>query len=275
DREVAAALRLQPPETRPAPGATDAARYHRCQGARHRRKGRHQVHCAESLARRRRRPDRRSRRALRSVEHAAPLRHREGEEDGTALRHRRQRWLEEVAGGVMSELLSLLCNAVRARSRDDAAALLLSGGIDSTSVGIALQECGKTIRAYTYCLQGYESKDLKKAIAISRHFGWPLTIIKVPTADAARDFMRLAVEHRCRKKPQFDNTFPLLYVLPRIAEAEVWTGYNADDHYGNTKNCALDQKRMAREGASAAERKDAFDAERRGRFERLADPESD
>src|SRR5262249_59025441 len=91
---------------------------------------------------------------------------------------------------------------------------------------------------------------------------------RVRAAEAARDFMRLAVENGCRKKTQFDNTSPLLYVLPRIAEAEVWTGYNADDHYGNTKNCALDQKRMAREGASAAERKDAFDAERLGRFER-------
>jgi Asparagine synthase len=175
----------------------------------------------------------------------------------------------------MSELLSLLCSAVEKGSDDDTVALLLSGGIDSTSVGIALQKSGKAIRAYTYRLQDYKSRDLDKAVAIARHFGWPLSIIEVPTADLARDFMRLAVEHRCRKKTQFENTFPMLYVLPRIAEAEVWTGYNADDHYGNTKNCILDQKRMAREGASAAERKEAFDAERRGRFERkLTDPES-
>jgi site-specific DNA-cytosine methylase len=175
----------------------------------------------------------------------------------------------------MSELVSLLCSAVQARSHDDVVALLLSGGVDSTSVGIALQKVGKTVRAYTYRLQGYESRDLEKAKAIARHFDWPLTIITVPTADVARDFMRLAVERRCRKKTQFENTFPMLYVLPRIAETEVWSGYNADDHYGNTKNCILDQKRMAREGASAAERKKAFDAERLGRFERKrSDPES-
>jgi DNA (cytosine-5)-methyltransferase 1 len=175
----------------------------------------------------------------------------------------------------MSELLTSLCSAVRARSRDDAVALLLSGGLDSTSVGIALQRAGKTVHAYTYRLQGYESNDLKKAVAIARHFGWPLTIVEVPTADAACDFMRLAIEHRCRKKTQFENAFPLLYVLPRIAEAEVWTGFNADDHYGNSKNCVLRQKRMAREGASSAERKEAFDAERRLIFEQtLANPES-
>jgi site-specific DNA-cytosine methylase len=183
--------------------------------------------------------------------------------------------LGEAAERPMSELLSLLCRAVRARSRDDAVALLLSGGVDSTSVGIALQKAGKTVRAYTYRLQGYPSSDLKKAIAIARHFGWPLTIVEVPTADAACDFMRLAIELRCRKKTQFENAFPLLYVLPRIAEAEVWTGFNADDHYGNSKNCVLRQKRMAREGASSAERKKAFDAERRLIFEQtLANPES-
>jgi DNA-cytosine methyltransferase len=173
----------------------------------------------------------------------------------------------------MSELFSLLCGAVKARSSDDIVALLLSGGMDSTSVGIALQKAGKVVRAYTYHLQGYESRDLKKAIAIARHFGWHLTIITVPTADVARDFMRLAVEHRCRKKTQFEVTFPMLYVLPRIAEAEVWTGWNADDHYGNRKNYVLLQKKMARDGASPAERKEDFDAYRRACFERLANPD--
>jgi DNA-cytosine methyltransferase len=175
----------------------------------------------------------------------------------------------------MTELLTLLCGAVRARSRDKIVALLLSGGLDSTSVGIALKKTGKTVRAYTYRLQGYQSKDLKKAVAIANHFDWHLTIITVPTADAARDFMRLAVEHRCRKKTQFENMFPLLYVLPRIAEAEVWTGFNADRHYGNNKNYVLLQKRMAREGVSSAERKEAFDAYRREGFEHaLTNPDS-
>jgi DNA-cytosine methyltransferase len=176
----------------------------------------------------------------------------------------------------MSELLTLLCGAVRARSSDDAVALLLSGGVDSASVGIALQKAGRTIRAYTYRLRGYPSRDLDKAVANARHFGWHLTVVDVPTDDGSHDFVRLAVEHRCRKKTQFENTFPLLYVLPRIDEVEVWTGWNAGIYYGNSRRYVLEQKRLAREGASLTERKEAFDAYRRERFEQaLANPDSD
>jgi asparagine synthetase B (glutamine-hydrolysing) len=180
-----------------------------------------------------------------------------------------------VAERAMSELLSLLRGAVERRTDDDTVALLLSGGIDSTSVGIALQECGRTVRAYTYRLRGYPSRDIEKAIKIANHFAWHLTVVEVPIADVANDFVRLAVEHRCRKKTQFEVAFPLLYVLPSITETEVWTGWNADDHYGNTKNYVLHQERMARAGASPTERKAAFDAERNAQFERkVTDPES-
>jgi asparagine synthetase B (glutamine-hydrolysing) len=139
-------------------------------------------------------------------------------------------------------------------------ALLLSGGLDSLSVGIALQKASKTVHAYTYRVQGYPSRDLKKAIAIARHFCWPLTVVEVPSTSMAPDFVRLAVEHRCRKKVQFEVTFPLLYIFPAIEEAEIWTGWNADDHYGNTKNFILSQKELAGRGASRSERKKAFDA---------------
>jgi asparagine synthetase B (glutamine-hydrolysing) len=71
----------------------------------------------------------------------------------------------------MSELVQLLADAVKAQSHDHVVALLLSGGIDSTSVGIALRKAGRTIRAYTYRLRGYPSDDLDKAVAIARHFG--------------------------------------------------------------------------------------------------------
>jgi DNA (cytosine-5)-methyltransferase 1 len=174
----------------------------------------------------------------------------------------------------MRDLLSILCNAVAANSRDQSVALLLSGGLDSTSVGIALQKMGKTVRAYTYHLDDYPSKDLPKAEAISRHFGWPLTVVSVPTDQAAADFVRLAIEQRCRKKVQFEVTYPLLHLFPRIEEAGIWSGFNADDHYGNTKNFMLRYARMVRASVSREDLKKAFDAHRQLVIAKTMDPES-
>jgi DNA-cytosine methyltransferase len=174
----------------------------------------------------------------------------------------------------VSELLSLLCNAVATNSRNEAVALLLSGGLDSASVGIALQKTGKTVRAYTYHLEGYASKDLPKAEAVARHFGWPLTVVSVPTNQVAADFVRLAVEQRCRKKVQFEVAFPLLHMFPWIREGEIWSGFNADDHYGNTKNFVLQYARMVGTGVSREDRKKAFDAHRQAAIAKTTDPES-
>jgi DNA-cytosine methyltransferase len=173
----------------------------------------------------------------------------------------------------MSELLDLLAGAVEARSHDSQVALLLSGGLDSLSVGLALERAGKRPHAYTFHLQDYQSRDIKNARAIAAHFRWPLTVITVPTTEVRDDFLRLAVDQGCRTKAQFEVTFPLLYVLPEIEETEVWTGWNADEHFGNTRECIFRQRRRAHQPRS--ERKQAFDEERRAYFkEALVDPNS-
>jgi hypothetical protein len=134
----------------------------------------------------------------------------------------------------MSELLGLLCNSVAARSRDNEVAISLSAGVDSLSTLIALKELGKKVRAYTYELQGYRSREREKVETIAHCLRVPLLVVTVPTNNIASDFLRLAIQHRCEKKVQFEVLFKFLYVIPEIEEREIWTGFNADDHYGNT-----------------------------------------
>lgn len=167
----------------------------------------------------------------------------------------------------MSDLLNLLSNAAAKSSRDREVALLLSGGLDSLSVGLALQDAGKIVHAYTFCLEGQPSQDLKKAIAHADRFGWQLTIIRVPADQIADDFVRLAVEQGCRKKVQFEVTYPLLYILPRIEESEVLTAWNADNYYGNDREIVLQMARLARGGATKDELRAEFDKQRRQFFE--------
>lgn len=89
----------------------------------------------------------------------------------------------------MTELVSLLCAAIERRSRHKTVGLLLSGGMDSLSVGLCLERAGKTIHAYTYHLDGYQSDDLDKAINLARQLKWKLEVITVPTSAVASDFI--------------------------------------------------------------------------------------
>ena len=174
----------------------------------------------------------------------------------------------------MSELASLLCKSIERQSRRKNVSLLLSGGMDSLSVGLCLERAGKRVHAYTYHLEGYASDDLDKAVSLARQLRWKLEIISVPTSAVASDFIRLAVEHRCARKTQFEVMFPLLYIFPLIEEREIWTGWNADTHYGNTKNYMFRQRRLRQLGWSAAKRKAAFHKDRRSDFNELSDPTS-
>ena len=158
--------------------------------------------------------------------------------------------------------MSLLTKSVRDQSRADQVALLLSSGIDSLSVGLALQAEGKSIHAYTFEIQGYPSRERRRVEWIARHFGWKLTVVTIPTTAVRDDFTDLAVRHRCRKKVQFEVLWPLLYVLPQVEEKEVWTGWNADDHYGNTKKVILVQSGLRRDGIAPDQRKREFDDSR-------------
>jgi hypothetical protein len=50
----------------------------------------------------------------------------------------------------MSKLLSLMKESVSRQSREDKVALLLSAGRDSITTGIACQQAGRIVHAYTY-----------------------------------------------------------------------------------------------------------------------------
>jgi DNA-cytosine methyltransferase len=174
----------------------------------------------------------------------------------------------------MSELRRLLANAVSNQSRETDVALLLSAGRDSITVGIACQDAGKRIHAYTFELEGYRSHERERAEAIAHHLGWKLTVVTVPTHNLPDDFKRLAIGLGCRKKVHFEVSFPLQYVLSVIEESEIWTGWNADDHYGNNREYMFEQRRLKEQGLDDAARKEHFDAYRLATYQEFDRPGS-
>ncbi|MET4045446.1 DNA-cytosine methyltransferase [Bradyrhizobium sp. RT6a] len=167
----------------------------------------------------------------------------------------------------MSEdLRTILRNHVLARSSCSRVALLLSGGADSFIVGYSCEEVGKEVVAYTYELDGIPSIERPAAEAIARHMGWRLRVVRVPTAGLRAAFLRLAIQHGCSKKTQFEVTYPIAHVIPEIAEREVLTGWNFDDHFGNTREDIMEMARLKRAGLSRPELQVHFDAFRDARY---------
>ena len=125
----------------------------------------------------------------------------------------------------------LLISSVKSSVKSNECGLLLSRGVDSISVGLASHYSGKSIHAYSFCLDTYESYDFTKAREVSQYMNWKFTPIIVPTQNLEEDFMRL-VKLGCKKKTHFETVFPFLYVYPKIKETYVLTGWGADGYYG-------------------------------------------
>jgi DNA-cytosine methyltransferase len=174
----------------------------------------------------------------------------------------------------MINLRSGLRDTVARMSRENHVALMLSSGRDSITTGIACQEAGKTVHAYTYELDSYRSAEREKVVSIARHLGWKLSVVTVPTNNLSDDFKRLAIGLGCRKKVHFEVSHPLQYLIREIEEDEIWTGWNADDHYGNTREYVFHQARLKQDSASPSVRKADFDAYRSQTYAEFDKPDS-
>ena len=115
---------------------------------------------------------------------------------------------------------------------DESVALLLSGGIDSITIGLASENAGKKVHAYSFYLDGSPSYDFIKAAEVAHKKNWHFTPIVVPRNNLIKDWHRL-VELKCRKKTHFECVFPFLYVYPKIKETYVLTGWGADGYFGD------------------------------------------
>jgi len=121
---------------------------------------------------------------------------------------------------------------------DSEIAVLLSGGVDSVSVGLAAESAGKEVHAYSFYLNGAPSYDFIKAAEVAHKRNWDFTPIVVPTENLIEDWHRL-VELTCRKKTHFECVFPFLYVYPEIEEKYVLTGWGADGYFGPSKKAMM------------------------------------
>jgi asparagine synthetase B (glutamine-hydrolysing) len=119
---------------------------------------------------------------------------------------------------------------------DNEVALMLSSGIDSNCLMFALLEAGKSVHAYTFCLDDRVSTDALLARRNAETFGVKFTLISLPTNPEIlmNDLICLA-RIGARSKTDFECGFPMVYVYPRVKERVMFSGIGADDHFCLTK----------------------------------------
>ena len=139
----------------------------------------------------------------------------------------------------------LLINHIRNNVPDSRVAVLLTGGVDSISVGLAAQRAGKEVHAYSFQLGEQTSYDFAKAAEVAYKMKWHFTPVVVPRDNLIEDWHKL-VKLGCKKKTHFECVFPFLYVYPEIEEKYVITGWGADGYFGVSKKAMMRYSGMHR-----------------------------
>ena len=132
----------------------------------------------------------------------------------------------------------LLQNHIKSNIVDEEVAVLLSGGIDSISVGLAADGADKKVNAYCFHLVNKPSYDSKTAKTVSDMMGWDCKTIVVPTENLVDDWYKL-VKLGCKKKTHFECVFPFLYLYPQIKQKYVLSGWGADGYFGVSKKAMM------------------------------------
>lgn len=108
--------------------------------------------------------------------------------------------------------------------------LLLSGGADSTVVGLVAEELGKKITSISYHLDGQTSWDFQTAKSTANKLCWIFHEVILPTLDPKIDFLNLVQNHECKKKTEVEVLFPFISLIEKVKElgfTKVLTGFSS------------------------------------------------
>lgn len=124
---------------------------------------------------------------------------------------------------------------------DGNVAALVSKGIDSQAVALALLEAGKTVHVYSFALKGNKSSDMVGGMEFAKRHGLTFTPIWLPsdTASIERAVVELVSKYKARSKTEIECSFPMLFAYPRILERVVASGVASDGHFCLTKSGIL------------------------------------
>ena len=127
-------------------------------------------------------------------------------------------------------------------------ALLFSGGTDSLSLFYSCIDLGIKTNLYTYCLEGFESEDLKVAKKIEEKYGINLTVCYIENniEKLIEDVFHL-LGMRISGKVNIQCMHGHMYVAPKIKEQYCLNGSGIDGIYGTYKEYFMGESKTNKE----------------------------
>lgn len=132
-------------------------------------------------------------------------------------------------------------------------ALMLSGGVDSSTVLAALLALNRPPRCFTFTLGTYTSEDMRAARAMTSTLCLELVEVSIPRNPATLEAdVRRLVPMTGTKKTWVQCGQPFLYVSPEVKRRghdAVLTALMADELWGTSKNVAMHWRERGEEWA--------------------------
>ena len=125
--------------------------------------------------------------------------------------------------------------------KSDSVCVFMSGGVDSASILYSVLELGKTPTCYTFTFEDSKSRDYYIAKATCKKESVRFVPVFLPRALSAlcNDIYLMHDRYGCRKKTEYECTWPFIYVYPRIREDYVAGGFGSEAHFVLTKRGML------------------------------------
>ncbi len=137
---------------------------------------------------------------------------------------------ERVKHVLMSELADVA----------DDCRVLLSSGVDSLSVLLALLELGKKPIAMSFTLDGRMSTDFSLARRNAKVYGVPFEPVFLPTGmETLRADVRHLLRRGAKSKTDIECSWPVWRALKDLGPVDVAMGHCADGHFGLSKKAMI------------------------------------
>ena len=101
------------------------------------------------------------------------------------------------------------------KNHDGRICIGLSGGVDSTLIGLVADYLGLDVHAISFEVSGFPSTDFEQAKKTSKILGWKFHGVKLRKQNPSKVFMEMTQKYGCNRKTEIECLYPYLPIFDK------------------------------------------------------------